>query len=144
MNDGTIYLIHFERPVGLPDDNRQAKGRGPRKGQVFGASHYCGFAKDFEKRLEQHKNGNGSKLCAAARRAGIAFSIVRTWEGTRALERKIKNTRQLKGYCPVCKAEVLRKHREWYATAIKTGKVKPRKKAISHKVTHDTSEEIPF
>jgi len=76
---GTVYLIHFERPIGDLDNPR---------GQ---AQHYLGFTEDLEARLEAHRTGNGSAIMAAVARAGVGWHLVRTWAGDRNLERRLKN-----------------------------------------------------
>jgi hypothetical protein len=62
-----VYLIHFDRPIGDPGNPR---------GQ---ARHYIGYADDLERRLAQHRSGNGSALMAAVARVGIPWQVVRTW-----------------------------------------------------------------
>jgi predicted GIY-YIG superfamily endonuclease len=68
------------------------------------AQHYTGFAKrDAGERLETHRSGNGSKFLAAVNRAGIGYVISRIWENEgRTFERKIKNSKNVKRYCPIC------------------------------------------
>lgn len=88
-----VYLIHFDRPLGNPDNPR---------GQ---AQHYIGYAADLEARLEAHRNGNGSALMAAVQRAGIGWSVARTWpDGDRALERRLKRMKAApRLLCPICR-----------------------------------------
>lgn len=81
--EGVVYLIHFERPLEH-------------------ARHYIGWTADLEQRVADHQRGRGSKLIAAVVRAGIAFRVVRTWSGTRAFERKLKNRKETPRLCPVC------------------------------------------
>jgi hypothetical protein len=83
---GTIYLIHFDKPY-------------------HHAKHYLGWAHNqhFEARLEHHRNGNGSRLMAAVARAGIGWKVVRTWRGSRADERRMKNNGAVGKYCPICR-----------------------------------------
>lgn len=82
--EGTVYLLHFERPF-----------HGPMQ-------HYVGFtAGDLEQRLKNHRDGTG---CVTTRRAferGITFTLARTWPGTLRLERQIKS-RGPSNYCPLC------------------------------------------
>lgn len=82
-----IYLLHFERPY-------------------FHARHYIGFAEhDVEQRIETHRRGNGARLLRAVASARIKFSIVRTWEGDRHFERRLKRRKKSWRLCPVCKKE---------------------------------------
>ena len=79
-----IYLIHFDQPLSH-------------------AQHYIGFTDDnLEQRIATHKAGNGSKLLRAVNKAGIEWSVVRTWEGDRKQERKLKNRKKARLLCPVC------------------------------------------
>lgn len=41
-------------------------------------------------------------LMAAVTRAGIPWRVVRTWEGTRDDERRMKAQKNTKRVCPVC------------------------------------------
>lgn len=82
---GVVYLLHFDKPFKH-------------------ARHYVGFCEKLsgvDSRLEYHANGRGSKLMAAVSQAGITWSIVRLWKGTRSDERALHNA-QSKLYCPVC------------------------------------------
>jgi hypothetical protein len=66
--DGTVYLLHFERPF-----------HGPMQ-------HYVGFTRDLDNRLRNHREGTG---CVTTRRAfnqGVTFVLARTWPGTPKLE----------------------------------------------------------
>jgi hypothetical protein len=84
-----IYLIHFDNPF-------------------HHARHYIGFCEDgnIDSRLARHKAGNGSRLIRALNKAGIDYSIVRIWpDGDRNMERKLKNQKNSKRFCPVCREE---------------------------------------
>jgi hypothetical protein len=81
---GTVYLLHFDRPFSH-------------------ACHYLGWAKPGSARIARHLMGKGSALTRAAYAAGVRFTLVATWEGTRADERKLKNRKNSRGLCPVCK-----------------------------------------
>lgn len=86
----------------------------------FHAGHYVGFAEEgnLESRLEEHKKGIGSKLLRAARRYGIGFQCVRTWEnGTRTLERALKNRHDARSLCPNCCAD--RRAAQMFSKAMK-------------------------
>jgi hypothetical protein len=90
----TVYLLHFERSIGNQDNPH---GR---------AQHYLGSADNLAARLERHRLGNGSKLMAAVAQAGINWLCVRTWEGDRDLERRLKARKNApKDLCPICRGE---------------------------------------
>lgn len=80
---GTVYLIHFDRPY------KHAK-------------HYTGWTDNLERRLAEHRAGTGARLMAVIKEAGIGWQLARTWEGTRARERQLKQ-RGASRHCPVCK-----------------------------------------
>jgi hypothetical protein len=90
---GWIYLLHFLRPLGSPQD---------RRGH---AQHYTGWAAldGLAERLGAHWDGTSdARLVVAFRRAGIPFLVASIEPGTRALE----NRRKLHGAarrCPVCR-----------------------------------------
>lgn len=85
MINGTVYLICFDRPF------RHAR-------------HYLGWTEGpVAKRMDRHRRGDGARLLAALKRAGIGWELVRTWPGDRALERKLKNRKCSKQLCPKCK-----------------------------------------
>lgn len=90
MTAGTIYLIHFERPIGGHPWGR------PRS---LARHHH---AIDLEPRLAEHGRGQGSRLMAALAAAGINFVVARTWPGDRALERRLKRRHDSPGLCPIC------------------------------------------
>lgn len=83
---GTIYLIHFESPY------RHAR-------------HYLGYTDDLVARLDRHLAGNGGRLLQVVRAAGISYRVVRTWEGERNLERKLKRRKGSPRLCPICRGE---------------------------------------
>ncbi len=89
----TVYLIHFDRPLGNLNNPR---------GQ---ARHYLGYSDDLEARLERHREGNGAAIMAAVARAGIDWTVVRTWNGDRGLERKLKNRHNSPQLCPICQSD---------------------------------------
>ena len=82
--EGTIYLLHFEQPY------RHAQ-------------HYLGWASDVQERLASHIEGKGNPLVAAAVASGSEVRVVRTWTGTRTLERKLKKQKNACWLCPICK-----------------------------------------
>ena len=79
----TVYLIHLARPY-------------------HHARHYLGCTHDLSQRLLLHRTGKGAKLLRAVCRAGIAFEVVRTWEGYREKEQELKAQKNAPRYCPVC------------------------------------------
>lgn len=87
--NGSVYSIHFERPIS----------------DVNHCRHYLGWAKDLESRIAQHKAGTGARLCQVAIEQGINFDVVRTWQGDRKLERKLKNLKNSPRLCPICSGE---------------------------------------
>lgn len=103
MSEGIIYLLHFERPVGnLANPRAQAR-------------HYIGFTQNrrtLPQRLAHHREGRGSRLVHAVARAGIAFEVVRTWEGSRGDERRLKNRKKAHQLCPACCACRMSKGRD--------------------------------
>ena len=88
---GTVYLLHFREPY------QHAK-------------HYTGWASPghLATRLGQHERGQGARLMAVIKDAGIGFELARTWPGGRARERQIKNTGGASRHCPVCKSQTER------------------------------------
>lgn len=91
-----VYLLHFERKIGNPDNPRAQ------------AQHYVGYAGDgLHRRLAEHKSGNGSKIMAFCHQQGIGFCLARTWpDGTRKLEKQIKRWKDIPSRrCPVCRGE---------------------------------------
>ncbi len=88
----TVYLIHYERPIGDLDNPR---------GQ---AQHYIGWCKSLEDRLHDHETGNGSYITKAFHAKGIAGTCVRTWPGGRAEEKRLKSWHKARQLCPICRA----------------------------------------
>ncbi|WP_013320820.1 GIY-YIG nuclease family protein [Gloeothece verrucosa] len=86
----TCYLLHF-----LPT---------PIGSEKHSAQHYLGYtSKSIKKRLNQHLNGQGAKITAAAIKQGKTLKLVRTWpKGTRALERQLKRHKRHAKFCPIC------------------------------------------
>jgi predicted GIY-YIG superfamily endonuclease len=83
-----VYLLHFDEPLAH-------------------AQHYLGMAKRLDDRLRAHANGNGSKLMAAVREAGIPVRLARVWRCTgmkRAymLEYRLKQMHNGRSLCPIC------------------------------------------
>lgn len=97
-NGPAVYLLHIE----------------PR---FHHAGHYLGHASDLCYRLMEQQAGRGSRLVAAAIKAGCKVELVRWWPGTRTLEASFKRhggkssrsrngrhgaARSLAIYCPKC------------------------------------------
>lgn len=83
---GIVYLLHFERPIS----------------KAHTTQHYLGWCLDLPARLAVHRAGNGARLTQIAVERGIAFEVVRTWEGSREFERYLKNGKRGPKLCPVC------------------------------------------
>ena len=92
---GTVYLIHFDRPIGNPDNPRAQ------------AQHYIGWTESLADRMLAHFKGHGSAIMAYLSGSKIGWQVARTWEGNRRLERKLKNRKNAKMFCPICQ----RKHK---------------------------------
>jgi predicted GIY-YIG superfamily endonuclease len=86
----TVYLLHFAAPI--------APGR-------HTCQHYLGVADDLERRIAEHRAGRGSRLCEVAKERNISFEVVRVWEGSRKLERRLKNQKNSPKLCPICRAQ---------------------------------------
>jgi predicted GIY-YIG superfamily endonuclease len=81
---GTVYLIHLDKPY-------------------FHAGHYLGWTSlPVEERLQHHREGHGARFLQVVADAGINFNVVRTWTGTRRLERSLKNHHNARRHCPLC------------------------------------------
>jgi len=93
QNSGTVYLLHLARPLGNLANNRAQ------------AAHYLGWSKgDATKRIADHIAGRGSALTRAAFAAGISLEVVKVWTNEdRNFERALKNKKNAKGICPICK-----------------------------------------
>jgi len=53
-------------------------------------------------RLELHKAGKGARLTQVAVEDGIDLQLVRTWNGSRTLERRLKRQKNSPRFCPIC------------------------------------------
>lgn len=83
-----VYLIHLDK-------------------KLSHAQHYIGYTDDnLDSRMERHRRGDGAKLLRAANRAGITWTVVRTWpDGNRSLERQLKRRKNAWRLCPICKSK---------------------------------------
>jgi hypothetical protein len=91
MTGRVAYLLHFVDPAtGEPARYKHA-------------GHYLGDTDGGREadRLQEHRDGTGSVLTAAARRAGLDFIIARTWPGGALKARQLKS-RSGASYCPEC------------------------------------------
>lgn len=89
---GFVYLLHFDRPIGNPDNPRAM------------AQHYLGWAAILSSRLRDHRSGSGAAITKALRDQGIDFTLVRVWKAGRTFERELKNRKKARQLCPFCKA----------------------------------------
>jgi hypothetical protein len=83
----TVYLLHLDPPFGH-------------------ARHYTGFASDLHGRLAHHGTTTGANLLLHAAKAGGTWTLARTWNGDRHLERRLKAhgaTRR----CPICRPDLI-------------------------------------
>jgi predicted GIY-YIG superfamily endonuclease len=79
-----VYLIHFDTPYKH-------------------ARHYLGYTNNLDRRLEEHRRGQGARLMEVIHNAGITWRLARTWEGGRDLERKLKSQHNSPAnLCPIC------------------------------------------
>ena len=92
---GYCYLLHFHTPI--------APGR-------HTCQHYLGYtARRLRLRISEHRNGRGARLTQVAIERGISFTCVRTWpNGSRSLERKLKNQKNSFSLCPICRGEPIK------------------------------------
>jgi len=82
-----IYLLHFEKPY------KHAK-------------HYLGYTDNLTRRLNSHAKGVGARLTQVVKEQGIDWTVSRIWKnGTRHLERKLKNQGGSSRHCPICKQQ---------------------------------------
>jgi predicted GIY-YIG superfamily endonuclease len=78
-----VYLICFDHPY------RHAR-------------HYMGWTTALNARLQAHAAGRGARLMEVITAAEIGFTLARTWQGTRNLERRLKNRGGHARLCPIC------------------------------------------
>lgn len=102
---GTVYLLHLDPPF------RHAR-------------HYTGWTSNLDERLEAHRAGRGARLMEVVWEAGGSFRLARTWPGSRALERAIKDLRNAPRLCPVCTPS------PWPLTRVLTAAARPRGEAV--------------
>lgn len=79
-----VYLLHLSEPIAH-------------------SQHYIGWAKDFDNRLDHHKNGTGARFTQVAVERGIEIQVARVWEGKdKSFERHLKNQKNGRCMCPIC------------------------------------------
>lgn len=96
-----VYLLHFDTPY-------------------HHARHYLGSTDDLNARLDAHRQGHGARLLAVVKAAGISWQLVRTWEGGRDLERRLKRQHHGPRLCPICNPGGITCPRESTDTPIST------------------------
>jgi predicted GIY-YIG superfamily endonuclease len=87
---GTTYLLHFSQLIS----------------PAHTCQHYLGWTPGaVADRLAEHAAGRGARLTQVAIERGIAWRLVRTWEGeTRTDERRHKRGAHGRRLCPLCRA----------------------------------------
>ena len=78
----------------------------PFEEQLHPAQHCIGFVdNNLQQRIKKHRSNKGAKLLKAVNNKGIQWAVVRVWEeGNRELERKLKNRKKSRCFCPVCRS----------------------------------------
>lgn len=98
----SVYLLHLDQPLAH-------------------ARHYTGWSTHLEDRLEHHANGTGARFTQVLRERGITWQLARVWDGAdRRFERRLKNTKNVRRYCPICEGEKRREYRPKESTTHKT------------------------
>jgi len=77
----TVYVIEFGESIG---------NKSNRRGQAKFYVGYCENGRE-EKRLAEHRKGNGASITRAVAQKGIEMNIVLTIDGDRKVERWFKN-----------------------------------------------------
>lgn len=80
-----LYLLHLERPLGH-------------------AAHYLGWARNRADRVQCHLEGapDASAFMRAVHKAGIKVTWVQFMDGTKTIERKLKDRHNLANVCLLC------------------------------------------
>lgn len=90
---GMVYLLHLDRPVS----------------KAHTSQHYIGWCRRnmLEKRLARHASGDGNPMLRAAKLRRIDWRVAKIWDReTRGFERRLKNRKNAKRLCPICRGEV--------------------------------------
>lgn len=83
-----IYLLHYDTPL-------------------HHAQHYLGSCDDPQ-RIQDHGSGTSrARLPQVFCELGVQFVVARTWEGGRTGERKLKNQKNARVLCPICRTHKL-------------------------------------
>lgn len=80
---GEVYIVHLHTPLGH-------------------ARHYVGWSKKVRARLHYHRCNQGSNFLRVCNERGIDYTLCVRFAGTRADERRLKNTNNTARYCPYC------------------------------------------
>ena len=88
-----VYLLAFLAP-----DGRGGWQHAPYRH----AAHYLGWSTNIRERIGEHVAGCGARLVAVVIAAGYRVQLVRTWPGTRELERALKGRHSGRALCPLC------------------------------------------
>ena len=83
-----VYLICFSRPYQR-------------------VRHYAGSTTNLTGRMKEHSRGQGARLMAVIKDAGIAWQLVAAWKGGRKEERSFKNRKNAASECPLCRPAYL-------------------------------------
>lgn len=89
MSTGTIYLLHFDRPM------------------PGGARHYVGWTLHLPTRLAAHAAGRGAQITRDCVRLGITWIVAASWPGTWQEERRYHRRHGLRRVCPICRPYAL-------------------------------------
>lgn len=80
------------------------------------AGHYLGFSKHLWFRIIMHRANTGAKLLREVNKAGIDWSVVRTWSvDSQAFERELKKRKNNPSLCPICHPELAGQTQNDYA-----------------------------
>lgn len=130
---GYVYLLHFSK-------------------KLAHAQHYLGYAEtSVVSRLAKHRSGGGAKILAACMKRGIKFRLARTWEEVdRNFERSLKNKKNTKLLCPICKKQAqllmqkrkLNRQKKRYSMATRSMKAKPEAISATVAASQDTRPTV--
>jgi len=81
-----VYLLHFSKPICLSRPTQ----------------HYIGWTTDLDRRIREHRQGKGSRLCQVAKERELTFTLAEVWRGDRQLERQLKNLKNSPRLCRLC------------------------------------------
>ena len=83
MSEKVVYLICFSEPYKR-------------------VQHYLGCTNNLDRRLSEHRSGNGARLLQVVNEAGITYAVVRVWNGYFEKELELKKRKQASHFCPKC------------------------------------------